>query len=120
SRTINDELSRVNTPSVKTLQELKFSVLESKLFLETWWKALKPHPDKERLIEFRNKEYLEKKKELTKLSQLWSHDQQDSLMSLFSSIDELFVQQSIDVIDPLQTFDDYQDDPFAVLNAQTS
>ncbi|MEQ9353156.1 MAG: SpoIIE family protein phosphatase [Vicingaceae bacterium] len=120
SRTINDKLSRVNTPSVKTLQELKFSVLESKLFLETWWKALKPHPDKERLIEFRNKEYPKTRKELTQLSKLWNPDQQDSLMELFKSIDALFEQQSMDVIDPLQSFDDYQDNPFAVLNAQTS
>lgn len=120
SRTINDKLSRVNIPSVKTLQELKFSILESKLFLETWSKAPKPHSDKEKLIEFRTKEYPDKKKELTELAKLWKKSQQDSLSSLFKSIDLLFEQQNADIIDPLQTFDDYQDDPFAILFAQTS
>jgi len=68
----------------------------------------------------RKEDFPEIRNELIQLSKLWNEDQQDSLMSLFKSIDALFQQQSIDVIDPLQSFDDYQDDPFAVLNAQTS
>ena len=50
SRGINDRIASVNTPSVKSLQELKFSVLETKLFLETWIKEQKAHEDKERLL----------------------------------------------------------------------
>ena len=43
SRTNNDRISSVNTPSVKALQELKFSILETKVFLETWLKENKAH-----------------------------------------------------------------------------
>lgn len=108
SRTTNDRISSVNTPTIKILQELKFSILESKLLLDSWIKQPKPHADKDELIAFRNKEYPQVKTELTKLSGQWNEPTSDSLLqSLFTEIDELFEQQNIDVINPLQSFSDY-------------
>ncbi|MBL1144860.1 MAG: SpoIIE family protein phosphatase [Bacteroidetes bacterium] len=119
SRGINDRIASVNTPSVKSLQELKFSVLETKLFLETWIKEQKAHEDKERLLEFRKDVYPVLKAELSELSKAWESHEQDSLLHLFETIDLLFETQNIDVIYALQSFDDYED-AFAKLNAQTS
>lgn len=109
SRKTNDKISNVNTPSVKALQELKFSILETRVFLETWLKENKPHPDKEKLIKFRKVEYPELKFELTKLSSNWTDDQQDALKGLFDQIDLLFDQQDADVIEPLNSFSAYDD-----------
>lgn len=120
SKRINDEINSVNTPSVKALQELKFNILESRLFLETWLKEYKEHEDKQRLINFRREEYPNIKNRIKKLSNNWDTAQQDSLQSLFETIELLFHQQSIDIIDMLQTFEDYQDNPFATLNARGS
>jgi len=120
SQRINDEINRVNTPSVKALQDLKFSILESRLFLETWVKELKEHEDKERLINFRREEYPVLKKQIKDLSLNWPENHQDSLENLYEGIELLFHQQTIDVIDVLQTFEDYEENPFAVLNARGS
>jgi len=109
SRQINDRINSVNTPSVKVLQELKISILESKLFLETWIKERKPHEDKEKLITYREEEYPIIKSELIALSKNWTQDHQDSLTELFTTIDLLFDQQNMDVIDNFQEFDDYDD-----------
>lgn len=120
SKRINDDINSVNTPSVKALQDLKFSVLESRLFLETWVKEFKPHEDKERLINFRREEYPELKKQIKQLSLSWPEAHQDSLQVLYETIELLFHQQNIDIVDMLQTFEDYEENPFAVLNATGS
>ncbi len=120
SKRINNEINTVNTPSVKKLQELKFNILETRLFLETWMKEMKEHEDKQRLIEFRRTEYPQIKEELTVLSMGWEIEQQDTLAYLFETIDLLFNQQSADIIDVLQTFEDYEENIFAVLNAASS
>ncbi|MBL4710622.1 MAG: SpoIIE family protein phosphatase [Flavobacteriales bacterium] len=109
SRDTNDRISTVNTPSAKVLQELKISILENKLYLKTWLKEYKPNSDKDNLITFRKEEFPKVKYQLSKLSANWTETQQDSLALLFSNISELFEQQNIDVIDNLQSFEDYED-----------
>ena len=120
SKRINDEINSVNTPSVKLLQELKFNILESRLFLETWLKEFKEHEDKQRLMDFRREEFPQIKKRIENISENWDQSQQDTLVRLFGTIELLFHQQSIDVIDMLQTFEDYEENPFAILNARSS
>jgi len=107
SRTTNNRISSVNTPSVKALQELKYDMLESKLFLESWMRIEKAHADKDRLLKFRNKEYPKIKSELTALSSYWPEDQRDSLSKLFDEISVLFSIQESEIIAPLQAFSDY-------------
>lgn len=109
SRTTSDRISSVNTPSVKALQELKFSILETKVFLETWLKENKAHQDKDNLIKFRKEDYPKLKYELTQLGVYWGQVQQDTLQALFSEIDLLFTQQNDDLINNLQSFSDYED-----------
>lgn len=122
SNQINDEISKVNNPTVKELQELKFSILETKLFLETWIKNPKAHEDKERLISFREKDYPKIKARLEQLSKYWKPAQRDSLSSLFERIDQLFAQQDMDIILVLDSFDKYDDQVyiFENLNAKSS
>tara|TARA_B100000508_G_scaffold133539_1_gene123485 strand:- start:132 stop:1919 length:1788 start_codon:yes stop_codon:yes gene_type:complete len=109
SRKINDEISSVNTPSVKALQELKFSMLQTELFLISWIKQQTPSADKQRLVDYRSEEYPLQKAELEKLSKGWPDDLQDSLYLLSQNIDILFTNQSENVMDVLQEFEDYDD-----------
>ena len=109
SRKINDEISSVNTPSVKALQELKFSMLQTELFLISWIKQQTPSADKQRLVDYRAEEYPLQKAELEKLSKGWPDDLQDSLYLLSQNIDILFTNQSENVMDVLQEFEDYDD-----------
>lgn len=122
SRTINDEISKINNPSIKLLQELKFSILETKLFLETWIKEPKPHEDKQRLLDFRGVEYPVVKEELEELSVHWNENQQDSLSQLFDKIEMLFVQQDMDIVHVLDDFDKYDEKVYVFenLNARNS
>lgn len=115
SRKISDRISNVNTPSVKALQELKFSILETRVFLETWLKEIKDHVDKQKLIKFRKIEYPELKFDLTKLSANWTDEQQEKLKILFVDISNLFEQQNADIIDVLQKFGDYDDEGITYL-----
>ncbi len=101
------------------MQELKFSVLETKVFLGTWISEQKAHEDKERLLDFRKSDYPALKSSISELSNHWEPVQKDTLFKLFEVIDLLFETQNNDVIYSLQGFDDYQD-AFAVLYARTS
>jgi serine phosphatase RsbU (regulator of sigma subunit)/HAMP domain-containing protein len=121
SRQINDDINSVNTPSVKELQELKFSILETKLFLETWIKDNKEHEDKVKLITYRSEEFPQVKKILTGLSLKWKDQAlRDSLETLFQDIDLLFQQQDVDVINNFQSFDDYENNVMSLFLANTS
>lgn len=107
SRTTSDRISSVNTPSVKVLQELKFDILETKVFLDQWINIEKPHAIKDQLIYFRDQEYPKVKKELTNLSKYWPSEQRDTLTTTFRDIEQLFEQQKMDITGPLQAFTDY-------------
>ena len=119
---INDKINKVNSPTIKQLQELKFSILETKLFLETWVKDPNDHEDKQRLLNYRSVEFPLVKENLSSLSQHWELSQQDSLKVLFENIDLLFLQQDIDIVGVLDDFDKYNqnDYPFEYLNATSS
>lgn len=119
SREINDRISSVNQPSTKLLQELKTSVLETRLFLITWLKERKEHEDKVKLVQYQNEIYPETKKELEQLSKSWTVDQQDSLNKLFADIELLFQAQQNDVISILQVFEDYEE-PMNLFLAENS
>ncbi len=110
SRQINDRIASVNTPSIKFLQELKTSILETKIYLTSWVKYQKTeHQDKTALIDYRKQEYPKIKGHLQELSEKWSSAQKDSLNQLFSNIDYLFEVQNSTVIYQLTRFEDYED-----------
>jgi len=109
SRKINDEISSVNTPSVKALQELKFSILETELFLINWIKEQTTTSDKQSLIDYRDVTYPIQKEELEDISKNWPPELQDSLTILINNIQILFDSQSEDVMEVLQEFEDYED-----------
>lgn len=119
SREINDRISSVNQPSTKLLQELKTSILETRLFLITWLKERKEHEDKVKLVQYQNEIYPETKKELEQLSKSWTVDQQDSLQKLFEDIEHLFQAQQNDVITILEKFEDYEE-PMNLFFAENS
>lgn len=119
SRKINDRISTVNQPSIKSLQELKTSILETKLYLLSWLKQRKAHEDKQKLIDFQEKHYFEAKTELERLAEKWPQGQKDSLVLLFENIELLFEAQYDDVINTLNTFESYED-PMSIFLAENS
>lgn len=115
SRRINDVINEVNTPSVKALQELKFSILETKLFLETWVKYPKLHEDKERLSKFRNRVYPDLESQLLKLSKNWTDEHRLFLEKTISDIELLFYHQE-QITESLASFEDYSYDQIFLAN----
>lgn len=109
SRQINDRINSVNTPSIKVLQELKTSVLETRLFLITWVKQPREHEDKEKLLKYRKEVIPNAEEELVKLANNWSKSQQDSLKELFKAIDEYQTAQEEHILNPLNDFDVYEE-----------
>jgi serine phosphatase RsbU (regulator of sigma subunit)/HAMP domain-containing protein len=119
SREINDRISTVNQPSIKALQELKTSSLETKLYLLSWLKQRKAHEDKQKLLEFQEEHYHDAKAELNRLAEKWPQSQRDSLVKLFENIDLLFEAQHDDVIKTLDSFESYED-PMSLFLAENS
>lgn len=119
SREINDRISAVNTPSVKELQELKFSILETKLFMLSWLKERNPHEDKAALINYRKEDYPKIRDELRELSQNWTESHKDTLAVMFENIDLLFEAQDNDVVNQLTELSDYED-PLVLFFAENS
>ena len=119
SRGINDRINSVNTPSIKVLQELKTSILETRLFLITWLQEQKDHEDKARLVEYRQSKIPEYEENLMALSRNWSEMQQDSLNALIESIDLYFEFQEEEILSALNSFESYND-PFNMFLAQNS
>ncbi|MEQ8907756.1 MAG: SpoIIE family protein phosphatase [Vicingaceae bacterium] len=109
SRQINDRINSVNTPSIKVLQELKTSVLETRLFLVTWLNIQTEHEDKEKLVTYREEVIPKAEIELKALSENWQNGQQDTLSNLIVNIDEYFKSVKEDMMEPLNTFEAYED-----------
>lgn len=109
SRNINNRITNVNTPSVKALQELKFSILQTQLLSEKWIKIPDTrHQVKTKLKRYWSKEYPIEKETLRSISSEWENeDQKGSLKMLFDDLDELYRVQKTDVMDILATIDDY-------------
>ena len=52
SKAINDQITNVNTPSVKALQELRFSIVQTQLLSERWIQI--PNARDQNKIQLRN------------------------------------------------------------------
>lgn len=108
SRNINNRITNVHTPSVKALQELKLSILQTQILSEKWVKIPTKDPVKIQLKQYWKDGYLNEKEGLRDISQDWENQlQKDALNKLFGSLDSLAMQQKTDIMDPLSNIDAY-------------
>ncbi len=111
SRSLNDRINNIYSPTSASLQELKFSILESSLLISKWPSYPKSdEPFKERLIEIKENTYPQLKNQLTDLLEQQAIYSDDSLAKIFSDIDLLFVyyQELQDIFNSMESYNDPQ------------
>lgn len=108
SRSINDKITNLHTPSVSALQELNVLVVRSKMLMANWVNIQIEHEDKTKLKKLIKDEYPELKKRITELSQEWNENDKKSIAAIFSLLDELTALQEY-IMTQLNSFTSYQD-----------
>ncbi|MFN8257287.1 MAG: methyl-accepting chemotaxis protein [Bacteroidales bacterium] len=106
----NDQVTEINTPSVNSLRELANLVSESKLLIKSWVyiDKIPDTKEKKRLEQIHTKDYPEVTERINKLSTHWQEIEKQSLDTIKSSIDSLFIIHK-SIMKDLSSFDSYSD-----------
>ncbi len=109
SRTINDNITNLYTPSVSALQELHILVVRSKMLTSNWVNIQQVnHEDKQKLKKLIKEEYLNLKTRINNLAKDWNKDDKESISTIFVLLDEMVALQEYIMVQ-LNSFDSYQD-----------
>lgn len=109
SKKINDEITEIYSPSVAYLEELKLTIVRSRLLINTWVNTPKDDsPDKKKLNNLVFQEYPHLKKKLTAISEHWEKTDVEALETVFTNCDELFEMHE-EIKGALNSFDSYND-----------
>lgn len=116
SRTLNDKINNVYSPTTASLQELRFMILESTSLIAKWPSEPKSdEPFKLRLNRIMDVEYPELRIKLQILLKQQDGTEKDSLDIIFEDISSLFVsyQELKDIYGDFESYGDLQNDFFA-------
>jgi methyl-accepting chemotaxis protein len=115
SRDVNDKITNVYTPSLEWINRLYTYVSESRMLIKSWVyiDKISDTPDKLRLKKFHTTDYPEVIDTLKTLSEMWSEDQKQMLVTLDAMIKDTLFPKHQYIMDQLSTFESY-DDPFVV------
>ncbi len=107
---INDNITNVNNPSVASLEDLRLLVVSSKMLIFNWIyiQSEAEHPDKEKLIRLKDRDYPFIEKRIQELSKNWEKKDQKKIEEVFTNIDQLFELHE-EVKRLLPTWDSYED-----------
>lgn len=115
NRNINERINNVYTPSVSYLNDLYFSVYNSKMLLKNWVfiERKSDTPDKLALKNIHAVDFPRIKGELDKISTNWLQSEQDEYKYIVKSIQDTLFEKQKSVMATLHSFDIY-DDPSIV------
>lgn len=107
----NNQITDVYSPSAKHLNDLLFTITNTKMLIKNWvWiEKQETTPDKQRLKQIHNERYPVLKQKLAMLVEKWD-DQQDrkKYRQICKSIDTLFAQHK-EIMSQLNSFESYED-----------
>jgi len=99
------------TPSVSSLKQFNFLLQKSQTLISKW-KYNQSGNDDPSKIELRNlisKEYPNIKKEINALSIDWTYDEKEKIKTIITSSEALFKLYQEDIMNPLNSWESYQD-----------
>ncbi len=118
TRKKTDKVVEEVIPSLNELKDFNLLLQKSKTYIAKWYFN---HDPKE---EFRNelrylitKDYLEKKKNLLRLSEQWSSTDKKELENVLKRTEQLFAFCQIEIMEKFQTIEDYND-AFTLFNGK--
>ncbi|HEY6159820.1 MAG TPA: SpoIIE family protein phosphatase [Bacteroidia bacterium] len=109
SKSINDKITTIYTPSVNALRELSVTMLNSKMLIYNWVNTPGESEDKPKLKKLIYDEYPVLKNEIKMLSQNWEKDERDAVEAIFTLIDKLFEKSHKYIMGKLNNFAAYDD-----------
>ncbi|MCC7332534.1 MAG: SpoIIE family protein phosphatase [Flavobacteriales bacterium] len=92
STKINDDIININNPSVSSLEELRQTIVRSKMLIFNWIyiQSAPSHPDKKKLLQLTEREYPFIEKRIKELSPNWGKKDQEKIEAVFVNIEQLF------------------------------
>ncbi len=120
SRSINDKINLVYAPSVDKLETFNLMLVRSKMLILKWvyFQSNDALPEKKELRTLIYSDYPRLKKELLAISKQWDKEDQEALMRIIETTDDLFSRHE-EIIHSVNSFDSYSD-PSIMLSAQNS
>lgn len=110
SITVNEEITKVNNPSLTSLEELKLLTVKSKMLIFNWvyYQSGDEHPDKQKLRRLIEYNYPGVKKKISELAIHWDKEDQRKIKLVFDNMQELFdLHQEVMLL--LPNFQSYED-----------
>ena len=106
----NKDVEQIYNPSVYNISEMISMVKDSKMLIQNWVfiDKVNSSPDKDKLIQIHEETYPSIKKSIIDKVEKWQEEEQFLYFDITSSIDTLFEKHQ-QVMDLLETFDDYND-----------
>src|SRR5436190_4631229 len=110
SEKINNQITKIYTPSVESLEELHLLMLRSKMLISNWVFIVSSQEnlEKRQLKILIATEYPDLRDKLETLSVYWKDDEKQEMRKIFKNIDSLFVFHGL-VMNELNTFESYED-----------
>jgi methyl-accepting chemotaxis protein len=111
SRKKTDQVTEIYNPSVASLKELNYLLINSKLFITKWFyiQSSDDDYDKKSLRKLIETEYPILKQKIKKYSVNWNKEERLSIDSIFLLTEQMFYSYQGDIMTPLNTFDSYTD-----------
>jgi serine phosphatase RsbU (regulator of sigma subunit)/CHASE3 domain sensor protein len=108
SREISDKINDVYFPSVNVLNELNSLTLRSRMLIISWKNTPKESENKLKLHKLIKRDYPQLKTKIMSLAKTWNKEDQTAISYIFTLEDSLF-QLDRQIMESLQSFDDYED-----------
>jgi len=111
SKTKTDEVVKIVTPSVTSLESFHSILQRSQILITKWYHVQSPNDDpfKKELRDLIKYEYPGLKKGIDSLSVNWTPDEKEQLKNIFSFTDNLFEKYEKDIMTPINSFSAYDD-----------
>ncbi len=111
SRTKTEKVTCIFNPSVASLKDLNYLLIRSKLLITKWFYIQVGNDalDKKELKSLINDDYPTLKERIKGHSVNWNKQEQLDIDSIFLSTEQMFSSYKQDIMDQLNSFDDYED-----------
>ncbi len=110
SRTANDEINKVYTPSVDALEDLKLLVERTRTLITNWVgiESREDAQEKRTLIQLQTEVWPELRSRINTLSPAWSDNELEKKAIIFDDIKELFATHDF-IKEQINSFESYKD-----------
>lgn len=111
NKQINEEVSKVLSPSVNYLNDLTAIIVNSKMLIKNWVFIERKNdtPDKIKLRKLHSEEFPDLEEDLIEIKEFWKKEDQEKITSLLHAIDDTLFEYHRTIMNQLSSFEAYDD-----------